>query len=274
MLDGYDSVPRWIARGLLDRVRLGAVVTAVDWSAGKVRATVAAAGGNGSVIEARAAIVSVPIGVLRATPGEAGAISFTPPLECDRAKAEALVGMEMGLVTRVVLRLRERFWASERFARDVKNPNLDQLSFLHGADDDFPTWWTAYPVDAPLIVGWGGGSAARELASLCDDEITERAIGALARIFSLSRRAASRLVVGSWTHNWLRDPFARGVYSYIVVGGQDAPAKLARPLRRTLFFAGEATDAEGRTGTVHGAIASGRRAARQALGALTRRRDR
>ena len=175
------------------------------------------------------------------------------------------------MVTRVVLRLRERFWASGRFTRRTGNPNLDQLSFVHGADDDFPTWWTAYPVDAPLILAWVGGSPARKLVSLGDDEVTARAIGARARVFSLSRRDASRLVVGSWTHNWVRDPFARGAYSYITVGGQDAPAKLARPLRRTLFFAGEATDAEGRTGTVHGAIASGRRAARQALGALTRR---
>lgn len=274
VLDGYDSVPRWIARALLDRVRLGAVVTAVDWSAGKVRATIAAPQGNGSVVEARAAIVTVPIGVLRATPGEAGAISFTPPLERDRTKAEALAGVEMGMVTRVVLRVRERFWATARFARRTGNRNLDQLSFLHGANDEFPTWWTAYPVDTPLIVGWVGGSAARELVSLGDDEIMERAIRALARVFSLSRREASRLVVGSWTHNWLRDPFARGAYSYIVVGGQDAPAKLARPLRRTLFFAGEATDAEGRTGTVHGAIGSGRRAARQVLGALARSHDR
>jgi len=39
----------------------------------------------------------------------------------------------------------------------------------------------------------------------------------------------------------------------------------------TLFFAGEATDAEGRTGTVHGAIASGRRAAAQVEKALAPR---
>jgi uncharacterized protein with NAD-binding domain and iron-sulfur cluster len=53
-----------------------------------------------------------------------------------------------------------------------------------------------------------------------------------------------------------------------VVGGADAPAALARPLSRTLFFAGEAADAEGGTGTVDGAIASGRRAARQVLRVL------
>jgi monoamine oxidase len=40
----------------------------------------------------------------------------------------------------------------------------------------------------------------------------------------------------------------------------------------TLFFAGEATDEEGRTGTVHGAIATGERAARQVVRALERAR--
>jgi monoamine oxidase len=40
---------------------------------------------------------------------------------------------------------------------------------------------------------------------------------------------------------------------------------LAAPVNNTLFFAGEATDLTGYTGTVHGAIASGRRAAQEIL---------
>jgi monoamine oxidase len=69
-------------------------------------------------------------------------------------------------------------------------------------------------------------------------------------------------------HDWSRDPFARGAYSYAVVGGAAAPADLARPVQRTLFIAGEAADTEGATGTVDGAIASGRRAAAQVMRAL------
>jgi monoamine oxidase len=42
---------------------------------------------------------------------------------------------------------------------------------------------------------------------------------------------------------------------------------LARPVEGTIFFAGEHTEAE-ETGTVSGAIASGRRAARQVQAAL------
>jgi monoamine oxidase len=70
-------------------------------------------------------------------------------------------------------------------------------------------------------------------------------------------------------HDWTRDPFSRGAYSYAMVGGSDAAATLSRPAHRTVFFAGEATDSEGRTGTVHGAIASGYRAARQVERALS-----
>ena len=52
------------------------------------------------------------------------------------------------------------------------------------------------------------------------------------------------------------------------VGGTEAPRTLGQPIDGTLFFAGEATDLEGRTGTVDSAIVTGRRAARQVLRAL------
>ena len=45
----------------------------------------------------------------------------------------------------------------------------------------------------------------------------------------------------------------------------DAQAQLARSLDDTLFFAGEATNTEGHHGTVHGAIATGLRAAKEVM---------
>ena len=63
------------------------------------------------------------------------------------------------------------------------------------------------------------------------------------------------------------DPYARGAYSYIGVGGNGAPRALARPVEGTLFFAGEATNAA-EIGTVAGALSSGRRAAREVLRVL------
>jgi monoamine oxidase len=66
--------------------------------------------------------------------------------------------------------------------------------------------------------------------------------------------------------DWQADPFSLGAYSYIPVGGIVAPMKLAEPVADTLFFAGEATAADGDSATVHGAIKSGYRAAGEVLG--------
>jgi len=54
----------------------------------------------------------------------------------------------------------------------------------------------------------------------------------------------------------------------VTVGASDGPRAFAEPVRGTLFFAGEATDATGHSATVHGAIASGRRAAGEVLATL------
>ncbi len=71
--------------------------------------------------------------------------------------------------------------------------------------------------------------------------------------------------MGAWVHDWQNDPYARGGYSFVTVGGDDARKQLAAPLEDTLFFAGEATDTEGEATTVAGALQSGIRAAREVL---------
>ena len=83
-------------------------------------------------------------------------------------------------------------------------------------------------------------------------------------------RHARGLLVASHFHDWSRDPFFRGAYSYQVVGGANAPSRLARPVEDTLYFAGEATIAE-MSGTVPAAVVSGRRAARRVLSGRDRR---
>jgi len=269
VLDGYDRVVEWLAAPLGDRVRTSAIVTKVRWAPGNVAVEVRHADGRPRpAVGARAAIITVPAGVLQAPAGEAGAIEFEPDL---RHKRDALSHVAMGSVVRIVLRLSERFWASESYAKRIGNEGLDTLSFLHTGDEQFPVWWTAYPVRAPVLVGWHGGPGAVELSRLASEQIEDAAIASLARQFGLPQRRVRGMVEAAWMHDWTHDPFARGAYSYQTVGGEQAPAALARPLRGTLFFAGEAADPEGRTGTVHGAIATGRRAAEEVTRSLTTR---
>jgi monoamine oxidase len=263
---GYGAVVDWLAAPLAGRIVLSTVVSRVRWTRGRVRIEARRLdGGDRPAIEARAVISAVPLGVLKAAVGDTGAIEFVPGL---RQKKRALDGLAVGSAVRVALRFRERFWASEWFARRAKTDALDTLAFLHSADADFPVWWTAYPVRVPMMVGWQGGPQARRLAQLTPEEIERRAVQSLARQLGVPPRRMRAMVDGAWMHDWEHDPFARGAYSYQVVGGAGAPGGLARPLAGTVFFAGEAADREGRTGTVHGAIASGRRAAAEVMRAL------
>jgi monoamine oxidase len=266
---GYDHVIDTLAAPLGDRIRRSAIVTRIRWAPGNVSVESRHPDGRARPpIVARAAVVAVPLGVLKAAPGETGAIEFDPEL---RSKRDALDHLAMASVVRIVLRLTERFWASEWFAKHSGRRDLDTLSFLHTSDDNFPIWWTAYPVRTPVLVGWHGGPGASALAQLASEEIEAAAIDSLATQLGVAPRRMRAMVEGAWMHDWEHDPFARGVYSYQMVGGSEAPAALARPLRSTLFFAGEATDVEGRTGTVHGALATGRRAADEAQRSLTTR---
>ena len=70
---------------------------------------------------------------------------------------------------------------------------------------------------------------------------------------------------GSYSHDWQRDPYALGAYSYVATGGLDASRQMSQPVEQTLFFAGEHTDITGHWGTVHAAMRSGLRAAQQIL---------
>lgn len=262
VVDGYDRLLHWLAQPLTDRIQLSSPVASVEWARGQVSIQ---AGSSRAMktITGNAAIVTVPLGVLQASAGSPGAIRFAPQLA---SKARALDSLAMGSALRVALRFEDRFWSSERFAHQHGTDDFSTLSFLHSADADFPTWWSAYPMTAPILVGWSGGPRARQLSSLSHDEIVDRAVHSLSRLLRVPR---SRLrVKAAWTHDWQNDPFARGAYSYQMVGGADAPAVLARAIRGTLFFAGEASETSGATGTVHGAIATGRRAAAQVMRTL------
>jgi monoamine oxidase len=238
---GYDGVAQWLAAGLPEaRLRLGAVVSEVWWERGQVR-VVSSAG----EFTARKLVLTLPLPVL-------SQLTFVPDLP---EKREAMRGLHMGGVIKLAVRFDEPFWFDQH----------PQLGFIQTADEVFPTWWTSYPVLAPLLIGWAGGPAADVLSGLADEAILERGLDILSRVFGVRGRSQ----VEAWyLHNWQTDPFAGGAYSYIGVHGLPRQRALAQPVADTLFFAGEATELDGHHATVHGAIATGERAAREVLAAL------
>jgi monoamine oxidase len=253
VVSGYDGVPRALAEAL--DVRLGHVVTAIRWSRHAVEASMRRSGESTSfTMRARTAIVTLPLGVLRAPLGAEGSVQFEPPVA---TIATAARGLEMGTVVRIVLRFREAFWEQHAEAGGA--------AFLHASDVPIPTWWTARPMRTRTLVGWVGGPRAEALLRESPNAILSHALDSLASMFAIERTTIEAQLAGWHLHDWLADPFSRGAYSYVGLAGETAAEDLAAPTDDTLYFAGEATHTGNQWGTVHGAIESGRRAARQVI---------
>jgi monoamine oxidase len=196
--------------------------------------------GQPVAVAARAAIVTLPIGVLHRQD-----VRFSPPLPQEKRAAIDAIGM--GPVTRVVLEFRSVFW--------------EDSFLLAPRGSAFPTVWSRLPQPAPLLVAWAGGDAAARLAARRTDPV-EAALDTCARLFPKFDIRAQ--LVRAYHHDWQNDPYARGAYSYLRVNGGDARARLAQPMGQSIYFAGEATCAND-AGTVAGALESGYRAATQVL---------
>lgn len=265
IISGQDSLIRFLHASLRNTdcdIRLRRRVERVQWKRGSVQIE-ATALHDRETYSASQIIIAVPLGVLQAAPGDEGAIEFTPELS---QKKSPLSHLAMGHVARIVFRFRESFWNESDFLqkRMTSGNAPPELVFMHDADADVPTWWSPAPAQLPLLTAWAGGPKAERLLMLDESARADAAVRSLAKTLHLPLRRVARQVEQWWTYDWRGDPYSRGAYSYTLVDGANAAKDLSRPLEQTLFFAGEATSAE-QSGTVAGAIESGRRAAREIM---------
>ena len=242
VVHGYATLIAHLHRDVEDVVRFDAVVHRILWDGSRVRILAR----DGREYSARAAVITVPLPALQDE-----SLAIEPEIPTVRSAARQLV---MGHVARVNVVFRQRFW--ER--------RVDELSFVHTPKRPFNVWWTMYPLLAPVMVGWSCGPPAVELTRSGETESV--AVRELARAFGMRRDRLEVLIDSLHSYDWTNDPFVRGAYSYVGVGGTGAAKRLSKPVEN-IFFAGEATDEEGGS-TVEGALTSGKRAARQVLRAL------
>ena len=252
--EGYEALlAALVARVAGDRLRLQlqSTVQSVRWSRGSVEVGGEFCG-TPFVCRAARALITLPLGVLQQPSSAAGAVRFTPALAAKRA---ALAGLSSGPVIKLQLLFARAFWET------LHDGRYRDAGFFHAPEAEFPTFWTAAPARAPLLVAWAGGPRAQRLAAgAAAGDIVHKALASLELLFGRELSIAAELRAWYY-HDWQQDPFARGAYSYLTVGADDARAVLAQPLDDTLFFAGEATEEEG--GTVAGALQSGARAAHE-----------
>jgi len=260
---GYGKLVQEMASRLPDRlveIRLQTRVSSVRWKHGRVSVR----SGRKSVGSAGSAIVTLPLGVLKLASAQGG-VDFSPPL---KSRARLLSRLESGHTVRLVLRLRADAWKRGPIPAELRARSGQGFGFLHSTQKYFPVWWSLAP--DPVLVAWMGGPAAKSVAGVAPKKLVALALDSLAQLLRVERKALAGLVQDYRVHDWTADPSTRGSYSFSVAGEEDAPLRLSAPVGGTLFFAGEATADPVEMGTVHGALASGQRAAREYLSSAAR----
>ncbi len=258
---GYSQLAIYLAnrvRKLGGEIRLGCIIQSVRWSAGEVVVET-----NHGIFRAARCIVTLPLGVLQRVNRDGGIVFEPEPAAIAHARRLA-----MGSAERLTMIFREPWWEQ---SKRVNKKSLQTMSFLFTFRRSPPVWWTPYPEPQalPTLTGWVGGPRAAKLIGRDAEELGEQACRELAEVFGLPEQQIRDALMATHKHDWELDPFAFGAYSYVPAGAVDAPAAMAEPECNTLFFAGEHTDTTGHWGTVHAALGTGLRAARQVFNSLT-----
>ncbi|GAB2182876.1 FAD-dependent oxidoreductase [Roseibium sp. LAB1] len=236
---GFDKIALGVSEGLT--ILTATEVDRIDYSSNGV-----SVGYAEKVLEADFVICAVPLGVLKSE-----GIAFSPPLPT--AKRNAINDLGMGLLDKIYLSFPELFW----------DETIHNFGRITAAPDTFAYWPNLFPVTGkPILCALNVGSFALELEKLSEEDRRRIAFEALQTMFGRDIPPPAASVSSAWQ----RDPWTRGSYSFLPVGGGPGNRKtLAADLSGRVFFAGEAT-ASDYPATVHGAWLSGQRAARDVIG--------
>ena len=241
LVGGYAELWDELSRPFADRIRLASPVTALDRSAMGVAAIT-----DGRTFKGRTAIVTLPVGVL-----QSGVVAFRPQLPDQ--KIAAIGGLRSGAIVKLIAEFRRPFWE----ARIGKVPSF------RAPDSPFfgfrASFWDR-PGPPTLVAFLGAGSAGAVTGH--PDRAAALLLQVLTEMFPEGDVRAA--LVSLEVADWPADPWARGAVSVEPVGGAHFRADLAAPTP-PLFWAGEATSMDGGAECVHGALATGRRAALEAL---------
>ena len=259
MRDGYDRLPEFLAKKVREaggRIELSRPAERIEWERGHV-VVFARDGGELMQYSAEQVVITLPLSILQ----QLGVVFQPVPDPLIAANQVA-----MGPVRRFTLLFRERWWAMD------ERVNLPKLSFLFAHEAMPPVWWTAHPWETCTLTGWIGGPRSAAFDQCTREQVGDLACLQLADIFSLPLDYLRAQLICCATHDWQTDPWSCGAYSYVPAGALEAVLRMATPVRETLYFAGEHTDVTGHWGTVHAAIRSGERAAKQVM-TMTRIRN-
>ncbi|KAH9616383.1 hypothetical protein KSS87_018422 [Heliosperma pusillum] len=229
MTEGYYPLIDALAKDV--DIRLNHRVMKISNEFDKVKVTV----DDGSDFTADAAIITVPIGVLKAN-----LIEFSPKLP--DWKMNAISDLGVGNENKIALRFSNVFWPDAELLGMVAPSSFTCGYFLnlHKA------------AGHPVLVYMVAGRCAYDIEKLSDESAVNFVMLQLKKMCPDATEPVQYLV-----SRWGTDPHSLGCYSYDLVGKPDDVYDRLRTPVGNLFFGGEAVSMEDHQGSVHGAYASG-----------------
>ncbi|CAI0398707.1 unnamed protein product [Linum tenue] len=180
---------------------------------------------DGSIFQARYAIVSVSLGVL-----QSNLISFKP--ELPKWKRRAVNGFNMGNFTKIFLKFPTKFWPSNTAGSEF-------FLYAHENRGYYPTWQNLENVlpGSNILLVTVTGDESKRIDKLADETIREEAMVALRKMFGNGIPDPEQILVPRWLSNRL----FRGSYSNWPVGYKQSNHKQLKDPVGPIFFTGEHT---------------------------------
>lgn len=239
IVGGFTQLPERMAVDL--PINYHQPVERIRWSPGKVELFTPDA-----ILEARRAIVTVPIGLL-----QNNRPAFEPPLPEHITNAIESIGN--ATVCKLIIMFSQRVWPED-------------LTLLRTDIGEAPLLWPNAS-EVPSLTCFVGGRPALRLQKQEESVVIRNCIAHLSKIFG---RDMASIVTTIRRVAWGRKEFSHTGYSFIPIRSMNEREILARPIEGTLAFAGEAcasTLHPHTASTVCGAYLSGIQAARKLLSA-------
>jgi monoamine oxidase len=254
---GYGKLIHYLLENCITRgckLQLQTVVKEIRWKKGYVEVI----DQNNKALVAEKIVITVPLGVLQSSAGAERQISFSPEINHVQ---QAIDSLGFGSVIKVILNFDEPAWriATNNSAAKKKDPG-----FIF-SDAVVPTWWTQLPEKNNMITGWVGGPKAVRLQDETGEKLVRLALESLAVIFQIPRETLQSKLLGSCIHNWSKDEFSCGAYSYETIHSKKAKQIISTPIDGTIYFAGEAYYEGSESGTVEAALINGQEVAKKIL---------
>jgi monoamine oxidase len=252
--NGYSSLIYFLAGKIIAKggiIKTSTVAKEIHWGKEKVKIIIK----NRELYFSKKVLITIPIGVLQSKPLCKGHISFFPELPF----INSFESFGYGGVIKIFFEFKEKFWEKE-----MSKKLMPDLSFIF-SDAPIGVWWRNSENISSILTGWLGGPKAKELSKKGNNYIRDKGIDSLAYLFSVSKSFIKEQIIACKIINWIKDPFAKGAYSYATIESKSAREKINKSVENKVYFAGEALDKDETIGTVEAALLSGKSAAKKIL---------